>query len=305
MSGELQVPDLQVVTPEGVVRFEPAALAGVTLGAVSGDVVKLRAGGVITGLVVTATFLIDLVAPAVKAPDRVHQLALTAHLGQPMVGRWDVAGVAACLVLAYGGTTLRDRLGRLRRGHDRRRDHRGSEQRSAPRPARLPPGGAPGGDPAPGRRASPPATRLKGCRPATGSPENLVHRRGRATACRSSAPSRNAATVASSPITRIRATRASGTAAGDDPDRRVGQSRPLEPRRARVSRSRGAASGRTTPVGEILALAVTLRPSTTARSAAEGAAPRAPGLPRPTRPAGHLDGSRGKMVYSSYVHTAS
>ena len=60
VSGELQVPDLQVVTPEGVVRFEPAALAGVTLGTVSGDVVKLRAGGVITGLVVTATFPIRL-----------------------------------------------------------------------------------------------------------------------------------------------------------------------------------------------------------------------------------------------------
>ena len=60
VSGELQVPDLQVVTPEGVVRFEPVALAGVTLGTVSGDVVKLQAGGVITGLVGTATFPIRL-----------------------------------------------------------------------------------------------------------------------------------------------------------------------------------------------------------------------------------------------------
>jgi hypothetical protein len=36
----------------------------------------------------------------------VQQLALTAHLGEPMVGRWDVAGLAACLVLAVGGLVV-------------------------------------------------------------------------------------------------------------------------------------------------------------------------------------------------------
>jgi len=41
-----------------------------------------------------------------KAPDWIHQLALTAHMGQPMVGAWDPAGIVACLVLAVGGLLL-------------------------------------------------------------------------------------------------------------------------------------------------------------------------------------------------------
>ena len=44
--------------------------------------------------------------PALQLPDWVHRLALTAHLGQPMVGTWDAAGVLACLVLAVGGLLL-------------------------------------------------------------------------------------------------------------------------------------------------------------------------------------------------------
>jgi putative exporter of polyketide antibiotics len=52
------------------------------------------------------TFLIDLLAPALKLPDWVHQLALTAHMAQSMVGSWDVPGITACLVLAIGGLLL-------------------------------------------------------------------------------------------------------------------------------------------------------------------------------------------------------
>jgi hypothetical protein len=39
-------------------------------------------------------------------PDWFHQLALTAHVGQPMIGQWDVAGVVACLVIGIGGILL-------------------------------------------------------------------------------------------------------------------------------------------------------------------------------------------------------
>jgi hypothetical protein len=52
------------------------------------------------------TYLIDLIAPALKLPDWIHQLALSSHLGQPMVGVWDWGGVAACLVLAAGGLLI-------------------------------------------------------------------------------------------------------------------------------------------------------------------------------------------------------
>ena len=57
-------------------------------------------------VLVVVMYLIDLIAPALKLPDWVHQLALTAHLGQPMVGVWDAAGIAACIVLAVGGLAL-------------------------------------------------------------------------------------------------------------------------------------------------------------------------------------------------------
>jgi ABC-2 type transport system permease protein len=81
-----------------------AAIAGV--GFAVGGLVRTSIAPEAAAFVVTATFLIDLVAPALKLPDWVHQLALTAHLGQPMVGRWDVAGVVACLALAVVGAAL-------------------------------------------------------------------------------------------------------------------------------------------------------------------------------------------------------
>jgi putative exporter of polyketide antibiotics len=81
-----------------------AALAGV--GVAIGGLFRTSIAAEIVALLVAATFLIDLVAPPLRLPDWVHQLALTAHLGQPMVGHWDVGGIAACLVLAAGGLAL-------------------------------------------------------------------------------------------------------------------------------------------------------------------------------------------------------
>jgi ABC-2 type transport system permease protein len=52
------------------------------------------------------TFLLDTLAPILRLPDWVAQLALTSHLGDPMVGSWDAAGLAACLALALGGLLL-------------------------------------------------------------------------------------------------------------------------------------------------------------------------------------------------------
>jgi ABC-2 type transport system permease protein len=59
----------------------------------------------IAALFVVATYLVNLLAPALGLPG-VHQLALTAHLGQPMLGVWDPAGIVVCLVLAVGGIAL-------------------------------------------------------------------------------------------------------------------------------------------------------------------------------------------------------
>ena len=98
--GDLVTPMLG--TP--VLGLYAAALAGIGLAV--GGLLRASIAGEVVALVVIVTFLIDLVAPALKLPDWVHQLALTAHIGQPMVGVWDWGGIAACLVLAVGGVLV-------------------------------------------------------------------------------------------------------------------------------------------------------------------------------------------------------
>jgi ABC-2 type transport system permease protein len=81
-----------------------AAIVGV--GFAVGGAWRTSIAAEIAALVVVATYLLDLVAPPLKLPDLLHQLALTAHFGKPMVGQWDLTGVAACLVIAAGGILL-------------------------------------------------------------------------------------------------------------------------------------------------------------------------------------------------------
>jgi ABC-2 type transport system permease protein len=80
-----------------------AALAGMGF-AVGGYRTSIAAEAV--ALVVVATYLVDLIGPALNLPDWVHQFALSAHLGRPMVGIWDPAGVVACLVLSAAGLAI-------------------------------------------------------------------------------------------------------------------------------------------------------------------------------------------------------
>ena len=81
-----------------------AAIVGV--GGAVGGLWRTSLAAEIAALVVVATYLVDLLAPPLNLPDWVHQLALTAHLGQPMIGQWDLAGVVACVVIAAGGILL-------------------------------------------------------------------------------------------------------------------------------------------------------------------------------------------------------
>jgi hypothetical protein len=80
------------------------ALAGIGL-AVGGLLRPSRAAPAVAAVVFTS-FLVDLVARPLKLPDAVQQLALTSHLGQPMVGIWDVPGIAAWVLLAVGGLAV-------------------------------------------------------------------------------------------------------------------------------------------------------------------------------------------------------
>jgi ABC-2 type transport system permease protein len=82
------------------------AAAIVGIGVAVGGLWRTSIAAEIAALVVVATYLLDLVAPPLNLPDWLHQLALTAHFGKPMVGEWDMVGVAACLVIAVGGVLL-------------------------------------------------------------------------------------------------------------------------------------------------------------------------------------------------------
>lgn len=62
--------------------------------------------GPAVGAVAIGTFLLDTLAPILRLPDWVAQLALTTHLGEPMVGRWEADGVIACLVIAAAGVGI-------------------------------------------------------------------------------------------------------------------------------------------------------------------------------------------------------
>ncbi|HTK43878.1 MAG TPA: hypothetical protein VL749_00805 [Patescibacteria group bacterium] len=81
-----------------------AALIGI--GVAIGGVWRTSLSAEIVAVLVIATYLLDLLAPPLHLPDWVHQLALTAHFGTPMLGQWDPVGVVACLALAVGGTTV-------------------------------------------------------------------------------------------------------------------------------------------------------------------------------------------------------
>ncbi len=98
--GDIATPFLGTI----VIGLYALALAGVGLAV--GGLLSTSFAGEAVAAVVIVTFLIDFLVPALKLPDWIRQLALTSHLGQPMVGVWDWAGMAACVVIAVGGLLL-------------------------------------------------------------------------------------------------------------------------------------------------------------------------------------------------------
>jgi ABC-2 type transport system permease protein len=119
----------------GIVVVTTIAVVGIGIGATitGGDIVAPMAGtlalglfafamagvGVAVGgafrsgyaapavaLVTILTWFVDIIGPALKLPDAVHQLALTAHYGAPMLGQWDLTGVVASIGIGIGGVAL-------------------------------------------------------------------------------------------------------------------------------------------------------------------------------------------------------
>jgi ABC-2 type transport system permease protein len=77
------------------------ALAGV--GVAAGGILRASIAAPLVLVLTIGMFLLDLLAPALRLPDWVGNLALTSHLGQPMVGDWALPGIGLCVALAVGG----------------------------------------------------------------------------------------------------------------------------------------------------------------------------------------------------------
>ncbi len=97
----------EIAAPLGgiaVLGLASAAFAGVGLAV--GGVVRASLAAPVVALLVIATFLLDTLGAALDLPDEILQLSLYKHVGQPMAGVFDPAGVVAAAVLAVGGLAI-------------------------------------------------------------------------------------------------------------------------------------------------------------------------------------------------------
>jgi ABC-2 type transport system permease protein len=87
-----------------VLGLYAAALVGI--GHAVGGLVGTRFASTAVIVFVIVTWFVQLLGALLKLPDFVRQLALTSHLGQSMVGVWDLTGIVACVLLAVGGVVV-------------------------------------------------------------------------------------------------------------------------------------------------------------------------------------------------------
>lgn len=87
-----------------VLALYGAAVGGLGMGA--GGLWGGSAAARVAGAVTVGTFLLDTLAPILRLPGWVSDLALTTHLGAPVIGRWNAVGIALCLALAVGGLAI-------------------------------------------------------------------------------------------------------------------------------------------------------------------------------------------------------
>jgi ABC-2 type transport system permease protein len=87
-----------------VLALYAAALAGVGLAVAGWSRPSLAA--IVPATLGLGFYLIDLLGPMLGLPSVILDLSLPRHLGQPMAGSYDIAGMGLCLVLAVGGVIL-------------------------------------------------------------------------------------------------------------------------------------------------------------------------------------------------------
>jgi ABC-2 type transport system permease protein len=90
----------------GTLDLAAYAVAMAGIGLAVGGLARSSLAAPAVVVVGIGTFLVDILAQGLRLPDWVHQLALSAHMGEPMVGTWDLAGLLACLTLAIGGLAV-------------------------------------------------------------------------------------------------------------------------------------------------------------------------------------------------------
>jgi polyether ionophore transport system permease protein len=95
---------LTAVAGTAVLALYGLALAGI--GFALAGWLRSSFGPVVAAAVAVATILLDIIVPALQLPDWMHDLALTAHYGEPMVGNWDSLGVSISLGLAVFGLAI-------------------------------------------------------------------------------------------------------------------------------------------------------------------------------------------------------
>jgi ABC-2 type transport system permease protein len=96
-----------LVTPlAGSAILGLAAAGFLGIGFAAGGLVRSSLAAPVAAFVVIATFVLDTLGTALDLPDAVLDLSIYRHLGQPMVGTYDAAGIVAALVMAVGGVLV-------------------------------------------------------------------------------------------------------------------------------------------------------------------------------------------------------
>lgn len=88
----------------GVLGLYGMALAGI--GLAIGGLVRPSLAAPATAILGIGFFLLDLLGAILKLPAAIMDLALTRHLGRPILGDFDGPGLVACVALAVGGLVL-------------------------------------------------------------------------------------------------------------------------------------------------------------------------------------------------------
>ena len=96
-SADLVAPTVGIL----VIGLAVMGLCGIGLAA--GGLVRSSLAAPVAAFAVLATFVLDILGPALKLPDAVLQLSIYQHLGEPLAGSYDPTGIVIAAVLAVGG----------------------------------------------------------------------------------------------------------------------------------------------------------------------------------------------------------